>query len=646
MLSLAAALVLAAAPLQDTAHVVLVATTDVHGHATDWDYVADRPFAGGVGAGGGRGGLAPRAYPGQVLVVDAGDLLQGDPFATYYARVAPTRRIRSSRPSTSRATTRPRRATTTSTGASRSFSRPSPSARFPYVSANLYAGRGDSLLFPRVARRAAAGRPHRDHRPHDARDDGLGPRTAGAGRGSRRSPGGRRRCSRRCAATPTSPSRWCTRASTAARPTTPPAWATRTSPPALATLPARPDVVVVGHSHREMRDSVIAGVHFVQPRPFGASVSVVHLDLAREATASGACTGSARTWSPPATSRRLGAAGPAARRRAGRGPRLGPDGDRARVGADARDRRAGRPRAGTRLHPGRPAPAHRRAALGRVRLRSPGGVRRRHHPRGARARALSLRQYAARRPPERRPAQGVPRVERAVLPGGPGGPDRAQRLGARATTTTSSPAPSYDIDLRRPWATGSSACACAGGRSQPADSFTMAINSYRQTGGGGYDMLRGAPVVYDKGERIAELLIDAVRARSPLDPARVRAAAELAHRARGGRPRGPRAVRRPGPAAAQGRARHRRCSGCSPPATSTAASCRAPARSPARSTAWAPTAAAPQLRLDAGDAMQGTPVQDETRGRAGMELLGRLGYAAAALGDHDFDWSPRCSGSA
>jgi 2',3'-cyclic-nucleotide 2'-phosphodiesterase (5'-nucleotidase family) len=47
----------------------------------------------------------------------------------------------------------------------------------------------------------------------------------------------------------------------------------------------------------------------------------------------------------------------------------------------------------------------------------------------------------------------------------------------------------------------------------------------------------------------------------------------------------------------------------------------------------------PQLRLDAGDAMQGTPVQDETRGRAGMELLARLGYAAAALGDHDFDWS-------
>jgi 2',3'-cyclic-nucleotide 2'-phosphodiesterase (5'-nucleotidase family) len=30
-----------------------------------------------------------RAYPGQVLLVDSGDLIQGDPFAAYFARVAP-----------------------------------------------------------------------------------------------------------------------------------------------------------------------------------------------------------------------------------------------------------------------------------------------------------------------------------------------------------------------------------------------------------------------------------------------------------------------------------------------------------------------------------------------------------------------------
>ena len=50
----------------------------------------------------------------------------------------------------------------------------------------------------------------------------------------------------------------------------------------LAAVPAPPDLVVVGHTHREMRDSVVGGVHFVQPGPFGASVSVVHLDLERE----------------------------------------------------------------------------------------------------------------------------------------------------------------------------------------------------------------------------------------------------------------------------------------------------------------------------------------------------------------------------
>ena len=49
----------------------------------------------------------------------------------------------------------------------------------------------------------------------------------------------------------------------------------------LARGAARPDLVVVGHSHREMRDSVINGVHFVQPRNWAQSVSVMHVDLVR-----------------------------------------------------------------------------------------------------------------------------------------------------------------------------------------------------------------------------------------------------------------------------------------------------------------------------------------------------------------------------
>ncbi|MEO7473857.1 MAG: 5'-nucleotidase C-terminal domain-containing protein, partial [Gemmatimonadales bacterium] len=49
--------------------------------------------------------------------------------------------------------------------------------------------------------------------------------------------------------------------------------------------------------------------------------------------------------------------------------------------------------------------------------------------------------------------------------------------------------------------------------------------------------------------------------------------------------------------------------------------------------------ACPLVRLDAGDATQGSPLQNETKGAAGMALLGALGYAAVAPGDHDFDWS-------
>src|SRR4026209_2662015 len=49
----------------------------------------------------------------------------------------------------------------------------------------------------------------------------------------------------------------------------------------LAEGSVRPDLVVVGHSHREMVDSVRGGVHFVQPKPFGQSLAVVHILLSR-----------------------------------------------------------------------------------------------------------------------------------------------------------------------------------------------------------------------------------------------------------------------------------------------------------------------------------------------------------------------------
>src|SRR5512147_110854 len=148
MLSLLAALVVAAAPLQDTAHVVLVATTDLHGHATDWDYVADRPFPGGLARVATAVDSLRARYPGQVVLVDAGDVLQGDPYATYFARVAPVE----PHPIVEAMNLA---GYDVATPGNHDFDwglpflrRAVADARFPYVSANLYAAGGDSLLYP------------------------------------------------------------------------------------------------------------------------------------------------------------------------------------------------------------------------------------------------------------------------------------------------------------------------------------------------------------------------------------------------------------------------------------------------------------------------------------------------------------------
>jgi len=71
----------------DTAHVVIVATTDVHGRVLGWDYVKDEEAPGGLSRVATILETLRAQYPGQLLTVDAGDLLQGNPFAAYFATV-------------------------------------------------------------------------------------------------------------------------------------------------------------------------------------------------------------------------------------------------------------------------------------------------------------------------------------------------------------------------------------------------------------------------------------------------------------------------------------------------------------------------------------------------------------------------------
>src|SRR5437879_5873357 len=47
----------------------------------------------------------------------------------------------------------------------------------------------------------------------------------------------------------------------------------------------------------------------------------------------------------------------------------------------------------------------------------------------------------------------------------------------------------------------------------------------------------------------------------------------------------------------------------------------------------------PSIRLDAGDEMQGTAISNFSYGRASIEALNAIGLDAAAIGNHEFDWS-------
>jgi 2',3'-cyclic-nucleotide 2'-phosphodiesterase/3'-nucleotidase len=77
----------------------------------------------------------------------------------------------------------------------------------------------------------------------------------------------------------------------------------------------------------------------------------------------------------------------------------------------------------------------------------------------------------------------------------------------------------YTIDVSKPLGERITQLDYDGRPVAPTDTFTMALNNYRQTGGGGFSMLRDAAVVYDRQQEIRQLLIDEVRARGTLRPA-------------------------------------------------------------------------------------------------------------------------------
>jgi 2',3'-cyclic-nucleotide 2'-phosphodiesterase (5'-nucleotidase family) len=632
----------------DSAHIVLVATTDVHGRVLAWDYVRDRVAPGGLSRASAILETLRAQYPDQVVVVDAGDLLQGNPFAGYFGRVE--RR-------------RPNPIVDALNALHYDAAVPgnhdfdfglellreaAADATYRYVCANVVTGPRDSLLFPAtlVVQRGAV------------RIGITGLTTPGVMVWDRRQLGGTVRVRPVAAAAPAAlaaldraavdlkvvlihgglggPSSYDT---TGVGP--------ENDAAALASLAPKPDIVVVGHTHRELRDSVINGVHFVQPKNWAQSLSVVHVWFARD-------TAAGRRWGitsiradliplatvdeVPGFARRFADAHQ--RARAWADEALGTGGP----GLDARYGRAEdtpiidfinevqRRRAGAQLSSTAAFDVAAGLPDGTIRRRDVAGV----YPYENTLVALrisggQLRAYLEHASRYYRPLTPGRRIVNDAVPGY----DFDMVSGAH-----------YRIDLTQPLGQRIVGLTVGGKPVAPTDSFTLATNSYRAAGGGGYDMLRGARVVYDRGEDVAGLLADEVQRTGGVQAASYFTPSW--------------SIVPPGDSAARAA-----FAPPPPPAPVTdstllrvlaitdfhgALDARVWPWSAGRAVGGAATiktwldslardCGCTSVRLDGGDEIQGTPIANFTYGRPVIAAFNALGIDAAAIGHREFEWT-------
>jgi 2',3'-cyclic-nucleotide 2'-phosphodiesterase (5'-nucleotidase family) len=641
-------LALQSPPSADTAHIVIVATTDVHGRVFGWDYVRDAAAPGGLARAATALETLRSRYPGKLVLVDAGDLLQGNPFATFFGRYDK----RQPQPIVD-ALNALQYDVVTPGNHDFDFGldflrRAATQATYRYVSANVEDS-GGAPLFPKtvILSRGAV------------KVGITGFTTPGTMLWDRgQLAAARVRVRRIAGAAPSALARLegegadlkvvlihsgfgeSSYDTSGVGP--------ENDAAALAAVNPKPDIVIVGHTHREIRDTVINGVHFVQPKNWVQSLSVVHVSLSRDSGAAGRwrVTNVHADLIPlttipelPRFTQRLTAVHEAARQWAGT-----PIGS-ATPGFDARYARVQdtplldfindvqRRRAGAQLSAAAAFDVQPGLPEGDVHQRDVSGI----YPyentlRAVRISGQQLREYL----------EHSARYFRTYEPGQPVVNDSVAGYNYDVVSGVV-----YNVDLSRPAGQRIRGLAYEGKIVQPTDSFTMAVNSYRQAGGGGYAMLARAPVVYDKGEDIRELLVDEVR--------RVRTIQATAYL-------------RPSwaiiPDAA--RAAARAAFAPAPVRVSTADSTLLrvlttsdlhgqleprvwdwsqgrPVGGVAALKPWLDSltraCGCASVRLDAGDEMQGTALSNATFGRGTIDAMNALGIDAAAIGNHEFDWS-------
>jgi 2',3'-cyclic-nucleotide 2'-phosphodiesterase (5'-nucleotidase family) len=632
----------AAASAQDSAHVVIVSTTDVHGRATHWDYVLDRDAPWGLDRAATVVDSMRRIYPGRVVVVDAGDLIQGDPFATYFATVQP-------------ADPNPVMDALNAVGydawtpgnhefdfGTSVLQRAVAGAGFPTISGNIYRMPKDTLAFPTNTVVVREG----------VRIGITGFTTPGVMLWDRQNVRG----AVRVAPIPPEAGRELTALAPRVDMTVVLVHSGMNEPASydtagigsenvaaqIAALPVRPDLVVVGHSHKRIQDSVINGVHFVQPDPWAQAVSIAHVTLVRSGSryrvrAIHADLVSLADVPPsPALTRRFDQHREAVRRWATK-PLAAVQGDWSARFARAEDtpvidfvNEVQRKRTGAQLSSTAAFDTRAGLGAGAVRMRDIAGV----YPYentlkvvridGARLKAYleqSSSYFRTYRPGQPIINDSVPGFNFDIVSG-----------------------VNYAIDLTQPVGSRIMQLSYQGRLVQSTDTFTLALNNYRQAGGGAFHMLSGLRVIYDRNENIRDLLVDAVR---NIDTLRAsdydehswriipQAAAEAVRAAFGA----PTPVARDSlvlrilttndihgdiesqtPPWARG-ARVGGMASIKGLMDSLAAECRCPT-----------------LRLDGGDEFQGTPISNWSYGRPVVEALNAMGYDAAVIGNHEFDW--------
>ncbi len=214
--------------------------------------------------------------------------------------------------------------------------------------------------------------------------------------------------------------------------------------------------------------------------------------------------------------------------------------------------------------------------------------------------------------------------------------------------------------------------------------FTLAINNYRQGGGGGYSMIADAPVVSESSGEVRQLLIDwiaehdTIRRADVFDrswaivPAEAVAGYAIADSGALAGLLERESARISGEARAQGvggapgaELGPRNLASLPPPLSAGSDSLRlaviatndfhgaleptTPTWAEGDTIGGAATLAAyvrpieerypgVTIHLDGGDQMQGTVVSNLSGGRASIEVLNALGVDAAAIGNHEFDW--------